>query len=165
MIVHKFILLVFICLLVVYYNIFANIFFFDYLKIQSIDIIKSKENTNENLNKFVATLSNTNFCYIDIKNENLIKNIIYEMNEDKTTYYTTIYKKDYLKCSKPESLMEIIFHHLIFYYSLIMASIITIIINIYLDCILTSTQYILSTQSTQSTQSTDFEIIYSISFI
>lgn len=130
MISYQLIFLVFICIIVLYYNILAGVYLSDYLRIKNIEIIKSKDNTNEYKNIFVAKLENNKVCNIDIKNEILIKEIINNIDIYKTTYYTVIQDKNFLICSKPDALIEIIIIRLIFYYSVIMTSIFTMIILI-----------------------------------
>ena len=134
MFIHKCIFLLFMSLMIIYYHILYGIFTFNYYKIENIEIIKSNMTTNGNPNIFMATLENGIICNIDIKNEIMISNFIKNMNEYNVNYYTRpYYKKN--TCTKPEKNIEIIFYFMLFYYCIIMTSLITIIvsINFYLE--------------------------------
>jgi hypothetical protein len=116
-------------LMIIYYNILYGIFTFNYYKIENIEIIKLNFTTNENHNIFIATLENGIICNIDIKNEIMISNFIKNMNEYNVNYYTHPYYKKNI-CTKPEKNIEIIFYFMIFYYCIILTSLITIIVSI-----------------------------------
>jgi hypothetical protein len=137
MLIHKYILLLFLCLLVIYYHIFSEIFIFNYLKIDNIEIIKPNNiSTNGYSNTFIAILENGKNCYIGIKNEVKIEKFIKNLNEHDINYYTFILDKKNNICSKPDQITEIVFYYLLFYYSIIMGSIISIIIlaYVYFEC-------------------------------
>jgi len=134
MLIHKYILLLFICLLVIYYHVLSNLFVFNYVKIEDINVIKPNNLTsNGNPNIFVATLENGIGCNIGIKNEVMINNFKKNIEENGISYYTFVDKNI---CSKPENIMEIIFYYLLFYYCILIGSVITLVIlaNIFFEC-------------------------------
>ena len=112
--IHKYILLLLLCLIVVYYNIFMSIYIFNFVEIKSIKIIKSNNTINTHRNIFKAKLQNKNKCIINIKNEVMIKNFIKNMKKYNIKYYTVVQNKNNI-CSKPEKNIDIIFYNILFY--------------------------------------------------
>jgi hypothetical protein len=129
-----FLLLLFLCILSIYYNVFLSIFRFDFIKIVDIEILKNNQhNVETNLSisnsylvpSFIANLENNHNCKIDISNEFMILNIKKNIKSRKKNYYTIIDDDKKNICSTIDDIYEIIITYISFYISIICFSIIT----------------------------------------
>lgn len=123
-----FTLFVFICLVVLYSNIFTYLdFTFEYQQISDIKIINLHYNFTNDNDVFVGKLKNGKFCKIDVENKVMIEKIINDVDLDTNKYYYTIINSNGM-CSMPFGIIEIIMNYFLFYYLIIISSIITMII-------------------------------------
>ena len=136
-------LLLFLCILSIYYNVFLSIFSFDYVKIVDIEIKKHNQ-YNIGLNSsiynshpvptFIATLKNNHNCKLDISNEIMISDIKKNIKSRKKNYYTIIDNDKKNICSTIIDIYEIIITYISFYIIIIGFSIMTtsIIVDYYI---------------------------------
>lgn len=127
-------LLLFLCILSIYYNVFLSIFRFDYVKIVDIEIEKNIQN-NVEINSsthnsylvptFIATLKNNHNCKLDILNEIMVLDIKKNIKSRKKNYYTIIDDEQNI-CSTIVDIYEIIITYISFYILIIGFSIMTI---------------------------------------
>lgn len=136
-------LLLFLCILSIYYNVFLSIFRFDYVKIVDIEIIKNIQN-NVEINSsthnsylvptFIANLKNNVNCKLDISNEIMVLNIKKNIKSRKKNYYTIIDNYEQNICSTIADIYEIIITYISFYIIIIGFSIMTmsVIVDYYI---------------------------------
>ena len=128
--------LLFVCVMLICYNVFINIFTFNFIKVIDIEIKKSIQNNklvNSTQNSFlipifIATLENTKKCKIDVLNRIMIEKIIDDIELKQIQYYIIIKDDDNKICSKPINNLEIFVCYLSFYFIIIFFSIITMAI-------------------------------------
>lgn len=131
--VNKFTLFVFVCLMVAYSNLFIYLgyylgYTFEYQQVIDIQIVVPKYNFTNNSGVIIGKLKNGNFCQIDVKNKVMIEKIINDMKlENSNKYYTTIIKSNNV-CSIPVEMIEIIIDYVLFCYSVVISSIISMMI-------------------------------------
>lgn len=139
---NYYLMLIFLCLLTIYYNVFINFFGFNYLKIKILEIRNNNNNIltsnytgynypNKNIPIFMAKLENQKYCKIEVLNSVMIKNMIDDMKIKNIVYYTKILNFNYKICSVPITFYEILFLHLVFYFVVLMLSIITIMVLVF----------------------------------
>ena len=130
-IINYYQLLLLLCILSIYYNVFLSIFKFDYVKIVDIEIkkhIQYNVNTNTSISIFIANLQNNHNCVIDIPNKIMLFNIKKNIKSKKKNYYTIINNRKNNICSTLDNIIEIILIYISFYISIISFSIITLYI-------------------------------------
>lgn len=127
-------LLLFLCILSIYYNFFLSIFRFDFIKIKSIEIVNQikynagtdTNTTTDSIPTFIASLKNNPNCKIDSQNEIQMSNIKKNI-KSKKNYYVFVIGTDDKKniCSRAINIFEIIIRYISFYVSTVILSIIT----------------------------------------
>lgn len=140
----KYIGLLFLSIWVIMYYVVYDYFILDYLQIKHINII---QNQNLLTNKFgdrinflfIAKLEGNKSCHIDILNKNIIKNLIFNIENNNQIYYTAIQNQAYNRfpeqiniCSNPQTLIGIIFEKIIVYVFLGLMSFTLIVVFIHL---------------------------------
>lgn len=140
-------LLLFLCILSIYYNFFLSVFRFDFIKIKSIEIgkqIKYVSGTNmtiDSIPTFMASLKNKPDCIIDSRNEIQISNIKKNM-KSKKKYYVVVTNDKKNICSKVFDTYEIIITYITFYISMLILSTITVSVIIEYFLIFNTGEYL-----------------------
>lgn len=133
-IINYLIILSFLCVFSLYYNILTNIISFDYIKVKQI--IKEPiqiDNTYDKITireNFIAILETGEKCNINVLNDIIIDNIIKQIKNN-NKYYTIINQSNDNKCINLMTSTQIIYDYLFFYFLVIFWSIVTTIIFIH----------------------------------